>query len=35
MKYFDKFHPGNFYHIYNHAVGDENLFRKHNNFIFS
>ena len=34
MKYFDKFHPANFYHIYNHAVGDENLFRIHDNFIF-
>lgn len=34
MKYLDKFHPDNFYHIYNHAVGDENLFRKHDNFIF-
>jgi putative transposase len=34
MKYFDKFHPDNFYHIYNHAVGNENLFKKHDNFIF-
>lgn len=34
MKYIDKFQPENFYHIYNHAVGSENLFKKHDNFIF-
>ena len=34
MKYFDKFHPDNFYHIFNHAVGKENLFKNHYNYIF-
>ena len=35
MKYLDKFHPDNFYHIFNHAVGKENLFKNHDNYIFS
>lgn len=26
--------PGVYYHLYNHAVGDENLFRKHENYLF-
>jgi REP element-mobilizing transposase RayT len=26
--------PGNFYHIYNHAVGNEKLFKSRNNYIF-
>ncbi|GGI27083.1 hypothetical protein [Pedobacter mendelii] len=34
MKYVDKFHPDNFYHIFNHAVGNENLFNSHENYIF-
>lgn len=34
MKYLDKFHPDNFYHIFNHAVGKENLFNNHENYIF-
>lgn len=34
MKYLAKFHPDNFYHIFNHAVGKENLFHKHENYIF-
>ena len=34
MKYYDKFHPDNFYHIFNHAVGMENLFKSHENYIF-
>ncbi|WP_316739805.1 hypothetical protein [Pedobacter aquatilis] len=34
MKYLDKFHPDNFYHVFNHAVGKENLFIKHENYIF-
>ncbi|KQR72302.1 hypothetical protein ASF92_03145 [Pedobacter sp. Leaf176] len=34
MKYLDKFHPDNFYHIFNHAVGKENLFNYHDNYIF-
>ncbi|MBS1776255.1 MAG: transposase, partial [Bacteroidetes bacterium] len=32
MKYHDKFEPETFYHIYNHAVGNENLFRSNENF---
>jgi hypothetical protein len=35
MKYHEKFHPDNFYHIFNHAVGNENLFLSHDNYIFS
>lgn len=34
MKYHEKFHPDNFYHIFNHAVGNENLFLGHDNYIF-
>lgn len=34
MKYLDKFHPDNFYHIFNHAVGKENLLKNHDNYIF-
>ncbi len=26
--------PGKYYHLYNHAVGDENLFRQHENYLF-
>ena len=26
--------PGVYYHLYNHAVGDENLFRRHKNYLF-
>ena len=26
--------PGQFYHLYNHAVGDENLFRRPENYLF-
>ena len=34
MKYHAKFHPDNFYHIYNHAVGSDNLFKSHENYLF-
>jgi putative transposase len=34
MKYFDKFHPDKYYHIFNHAVGKENLFHSHDNYLF-
>jgi putative transposase len=34
MKYLDRFHPNGFYHVFNHAVGKENLFRSHENFLF-
>jgi len=34
MKYLDKFHPDNFYHIFNHAVGKGNLFNNHDNYVF-
>lgn len=34
MKYHEKFHTDNFYHIFNHAVGNENLFLSQDNFIF-
>jgi putative transposase len=33
-KYHIALEPGKFYHIYNHAVGDEKLFRSDNNFQF-
>ncbi len=32
MKYLDRFHPNGYYHIFNHAVGSENLFRTPENF---
>ena len=32
MKYHDTFAPDTFYHIFNHAVGNENLFRNDDNF---
>ncbi len=32
MKYFDPFTDGGFYHIFNHAVGSENLFRNRENY---
>ncbi|MFQ3598463.1 MAG: hypothetical protein SNJ55_04590 [Chloroherpetonaceae bacterium] len=32
MKYQDKFEPETFFHIFNHAVGNENLFRNDENF---
>lgn len=32
MKYHDTFYPDQYYHIYNHAVGNENLFRSEDNF---
>jgi putative transposase len=34
MKYFDRFHPSNYYHVYNHAVGNEDLFRTPANFLY-
>jgi putative transposase len=34
MKYCDIFHPECFYHVFNHAVGSENLFKSHDNFMF-
>jgi len=30
----DLFQPGRFYHIYNHAVGMENLFRRRDNYLY-
>lgn len=30
----EKFLPNTFYHIYNHAVGTENLFKSHENYLF-
>jgi len=30
----DSFQPECFYHVYNHAVGNENLFRKRDNYIY-
>jgi len=32
MKYQDPFEPETFYHVLNHAVGSENLFRNDDNF---
>ena len=32
MKYYDRFEPDTYYHIFNHAVGTENLFRSDDNF---
>lgn len=34
MEYLDKFHPNCFYHIFNHAVGSDNLFKSPDNFAF-
>ncbi|HVE00007.1 MAG TPA: hypothetical protein VNB90_17485 [Cytophagaceae bacterium] len=34
MKNADSLFPGSYYHIYNHAVGDENLFRNEDNFYY-
>ena len=33
-KYHIPLHPGNYYHIFNHAIGDENLFRNKGNYNF-
>src|SRR5699024_1758495 len=33
-KYHDHLEPGHFYHIYNHAIGSENLFRENKNYSF-
>ena len=30
----EQFYPEKFYHIYNHAVGSDNLFRSHENYLF-
>ena len=30
--HYDKLHPGGIYHVYNHAVGEESLFRSEDNF---
>lgn len=30
----ENFLPNAFYHIYNHAVGTENLFKSHENYLF-
>ncbi|WP_019990070.1 hypothetical protein [Rudanella lutea] len=32
--YHDPLLPGRYYHLFNHAVGDENLFRYHDNYIY-
>ena len=32
MQHFEPLTPGNFYHIYNHAVGGRNLFREADNY---
>ncbi|MDQ7948891.1 MAG: hypothetical protein REI78_11345 [Pedobacter sp.] len=34
MKFYDKFHPDGYYHLFNHAVGFDNLFRSHDNYLF-
>ena len=34
MFVYEKFNPGNFYHVYNHAVGKDNLFTSHENYLF-
>lgn len=34
MKQYELFSPGSFYHIYNHAVGNDNMFKSHDNYIF-
>jgi putative transposase len=34
MKYLDQFHPDCFYHVFNHAVGSDDLFKSHDNFLF-
>ena len=34
MKYFIPLEPGNFYHIFNHAVGSEKLFKNDENYIY-
>jgi REP element-mobilizing transposase RayT len=34
MKYHDKFHSDRYYHIYNHAVGNENLFITEENYSY-
>jgi len=34
MSYREKFHPEKFYHIYNHAVGNDSLFKSHENYLF-
>lgn len=32
--YYEPLLPCRYYHIFNHAVGDENLFRNHDNYLF-
>ena len=34
MKYFIPLEHGNFYHIFNHAVGSEKLFKNDENYIY-
>ncbi len=34
MSIYQKFNPESFYHVYNHAVGTENLFKSHENYLF-
>ena len=34
MKYFDKFEEDTFFHVFNHAVGNENLFRNDDNYTY-
>lgn len=34
MKYLDEFLPDSYYHVFNHAVGTETLFRERENYFF-
>lgn len=34
MDFYEPLLPNHYYHIYNHAVGNENLFRKEDNYIY-
>jgi len=34
MAHYENFSPGSFYHIFNHAVGNDNIFRSHDNYLF-
>ncbi|KAA5534953.1 hypothetical protein F0919_10160 [Taibaiella lutea] len=34
MKYVEKFKPESYYHIFNHAVGNDNLFRNEDNYYY-
>ncbi|MBK7873636.1 MAG: hypothetical protein IPJ74_24705 [Saprospiraceae bacterium] len=34
MKYYDSFQPELFYHVFNHVVGHEYLFRQNDNYVY-